>query len=231
MQLRLGVALVSLAVALVSASPPKSDVLNRGEEKPFIHVPLAPADDYKSGKVHEILMEKMMAAVDKMRGVNGAGRLDSNGNPIFEPREGIKPIAQFTPCVDGYAGTEVNNTYACRNLDLYSFTPHADMGSTDCVGNDVWGWAHTNDDGVTREFGLVAQMDGTAFVEVLANGQIAYLGRLATQTVSSIWRDIKVIGNYAYIGSEAEGHGIQVFDLLKVRTYPSHRKAFNSYSF
>ncbi|KAJ7366265.1 hypothetical protein DFH08DRAFT_833829 [Mycena albidolilacea] len=208
MQLRLGVALVSLVVALVSASPPKSDVLNRGEEKPFIHVPLAPTDDYKSGKVHEMLMEKMMAAVDKMRGVNSAG--------IFEPREGIKPIAQFTPCVDGYAGKEVNNTYACRNLDLYSFTPHADMGSTDRVGSDVWGWAHTSDGGVTREFGLVAQMDGTAFVEVLANGQIAYLGRLATQTVSSIWRDIKVIGNYAYIGSEAEGHGIQVFDLLKL---------------
>ncbi|KAF8194329.1 hypothetical protein K438DRAFT_1588158, partial [Mycena galopus ATCC 62051] len=43
---------------------------------------------------------------------------------------------------------------------------------------------------------------------------IAYLGRLPTQSVSSLWRDITVIGNYTYIESEAEGHGIQVFDLL-----------------
>ncbi|KAJ7119856.1 hypothetical protein C8R44DRAFT_624678 [Mycena epipterygia] len=128
----------------------------------------------------------------------------------------MKRITEFTPCIDGYAGTEVNNTYMCSKLDLYSFTPHADMGSTDLIGNDVWGWAHTSDDGLTREFGLVAQMDGTAFVEVLPTGQIAYLGRLPTQSVSSIWRDIKVIGTYAYIGSEAEGHGIQVFDLLKL---------------
>ncbi|KAJ7166336.1 hypothetical protein C8R43DRAFT_1085899 [Mycena crocata] len=90
------------------------------------------------------------------------------------------------------------------------------MGSTDLIGNDVWGWAHTGIDGLTREFGLVAQMDGTAFVEVLSTGQIAYLGRLVMQSVSSLWRDIKVIGMHAYIGSEAEGHGIQVFDLLKL---------------
>ncbi|KAJ6516969.1 hypothetical protein DFH09DRAFT_845630, partial [Mycena vulgaris] len=138
---------------------------------------------------------------------------------IFDQTLGIKPIAEFTPCIDGYAGTKANGTYMCNNLDLYSFTPHADMGSTAKVGNDIWGWAHTSD-GVTREFGLVGQMDGTKFVEVLASGQIAYLGRLPTQTVNSIWRDIKVIGHHAYIGSEAPGHGIQVFDLLKVCLRP-----------
>ncbi|KAJ7842973.1 hypothetical protein B0H14DRAFT_2359273 [Mycena olivaceomarginata] len=134
---------------------------------------------------------------------------------IFDPTLGINPIAKYTPCIDGYAGTEANNTYMCNNLDLYSFTPHGDLGSSAKVGNDIWGWAHTSD-GVTREFGLVGQMDGTAFVEVLSTGQIAYLGRLPTQTDLSIWRDIKVIGHYAYIGSEAEGHGIQIFDLLKL---------------
>ncbi|KAJ7776767.1 hypothetical protein DFH07DRAFT_865635 [Mycena maculata] len=139
----------------------------------------------------------------------------ADGPPVWVPAIGMKPIAEFTPCVGGYAGTAVNNTYSCNNLDLYSFTPHANLGSEDLIGNDVWGWAHTSD-GVTREFGLVAQMDGTAFVEVLSTGQIAYLGRLPTQSVSSIWRDIKVIGTYAYIGSEAVGHGIQVFNLLKL---------------
>lgn len=73
------------------------------------------------------------------------------------------------------------------------------------------GW--TSADG--REFAIVGQTDGTAFVEVLADG-LAYLGRLPTQTSSSTWRDIKVIGNHAYIGSEASSHGIQVFDLEKL---------------
>jgi hypothetical protein len=35
--------------------------------------------------------------------------------------------------------------------------------------------------------------------------------------VPSVWRDIKVIGDHAYIGSEAPGHGLQIFDLNKVR--------------
>ncbi|KAJ6562615.1 hypothetical protein B0H19DRAFT_944475 [Mycena capillaripes] len=142
---------------------------------------------------------------------------------IFDPTLGIPAVAEYTPCINGYAGTG-NNTYACNNLDLYSFTPHGDLGSTVKVGNDIWGWAHTSN-GTTREFGLVGQMDGTAFVEVLPTGQIAYLGRLPTQTETSIWRDIKVIGHHAYIGSEALGHGIQVFDLLKV--WLTHPKEFS----
>jgi hypothetical protein len=48
---------------------------------------------------------------------------------------------------------------------------------------------------------------GTAFVEVMKDGSLKYVARLPTQTVSSIWRDIKVIGDHAYIGSEAKGHG------------------------
>ncbi|KAJ7124480.1 hypothetical protein C8R44DRAFT_619950 [Mycena epipterygia] len=151
----------------------------------------------------------MTSAVDEIR----ADVVRTTG--IFDPTLGIDPIAEYTPCIDGHAGTAVNSTYMCNNLDLYSFTPHADMGSTAKVGNDIWGWSHAG-----REFGLIGQMDGTAFVEVLPTGQIAYLGRLPTQTELSIWRDIKVIGTHAYIGSEALGHGIQVFDLLKVSLNP-----------
>ncbi|KAJ7820612.1 hypothetical protein B0H13DRAFT_2241869 [Mycena leptocephala] len=112
-------------------------------------------------------------------------------------------ITEFTPCVEGYAGTEVGSTFMCNNLDLYSFTPHADLGSKTEFGNDIWG-------------GHIKRSDGTAFVEVLSTGQVAFLGRLPTQTVNSTWRDIKVIGDHAYIGSEALGHGVQVFDLTKV---------------
>jgi choice-of-anchor B domain-containing protein len=118
-------------------------------------------------------------------------------------------IQAATSCVDGKSGE-----YACKNVDLKGFLRHQDMQSRTREGNDVWGWTAANG----REFGLVGQTDGTAFVEVEKDGSVTYVGRLNTQTVASSWRDIKVIGNYAYIGSEAPNHGLQIFDLRKLLT-------------
>lgn len=80
------------------------------------------------------------------------------------------------------------------------------------LGNDIWGWTSSSG----REFALLGQTDGTAFVEVNSDGSLTYVGRLPTQTVASTWRDIKVIGDHAYIGSEAPDHGLQIFDLNKL---------------
>ena len=41
-----------------------------------------------------------------------------------------------------------------------------------------------------------------------------FLFTLYIRTVASSWRDIKVIGHYAYIGSEANDHGLQVPHVL-----------------
>lgn len=129
------------------------------------------------------------------------------------------PPQEPADCVDGHAGP-----YACRNIDLKGFLRHQDMGSKVGEGNDVWGWSSGD-----REFALVGQADGTAFVEVLQDGNLSYLGRLPNQvTKNVIWRDIKVIGDHAYIGSEAPGHGLQVFDLKKILTLdPENPKTFN----
>ncbi|OJJ06691.1 hypothetical protein ASPVEDRAFT_140969 [Aspergillus versicolor CBS 583.65] len=112
-------------------------------------------------------------------------------------------------CSQGKAGE-----YSCENVDLLSFLSHQALGSVTREGNDLWGW--TSADG--REFGVVGQTDGVAFVEVLEDGSLEYVGRLATQTDPSVWRDVKVIGDHTYIGSEAEGHGLQIFDLNKLTT-------------
>ncbi|KAL8726143.1 MAG: hypothetical protein Q9166_006900 [cf. Caloplaca sp. 2 TL-2023] len=111
------------------------------------------------------------------------------------------------PCVNGKSGP-----YSCSNVDMLSFLSHQQLGSTTKEGNDVWGW--TSPDG--REFGAVGQTDGTAFVEIDKTGALKYIGRLPTQTVSSPWRDMKVINGYVYIGSEAKDHGLQVFDMRKL---------------
>ncbi|KAI9167914.1 hypothetical protein HJFPF1_04055 [Paramyrothecium foliicola] len=123
-------------------------------------------------------------------------------------------------CVDGKAGE-----YSCNKVDLKGFLRHQDMGSRTRVGNDVWGWTHATSG---REFALLGQTDGTAFAEVHKDGSLTYVGRLPTQTVASTWRDIKVIGNHAYIGSEAPGHGLQIFDLTKLlNTDPKNPPTFS----
>jgi len=43
------------------------------------------------------------------------------------------------------------------------------------------------------------------------------LAFLPTQTSGSTWRDIKVFKNHAFIVSEASNHGMQVFDLTRLR--------------
>ncbi|KAL4900868.1 hypothetical protein BDW74DRAFT_188068 [Aspergillus multicolor] len=124
------------------------------------------------------------------------------------------PDQGYKKCTNGTAGE-----YSCGNVDLLSFLSHQALGSSTREGNDVWGW--TSAEG--REFGVVGQTDGVAFVEILEDGSLAYVGRLGSQTDPSTWRDIKVIGDHAYIGSEAVGHGLQIFDLNKLTTTSSSK--------
>ncbi|KXJ88959.1 hypothetical protein Micbo1qcDRAFT_137482 [Microdochium bolleyi] len=130
-------------------------------------------------------------------------------------------LAASTACVDGKAGE-----YSCNNVDLKGFLRHQDMGSRTRVGNDVWGWT---DSSSGREFALLGQSDGTAFAEVNKDGSLRYVGRLPTATVASSWRDIKVIKNFAYIGSEAQDHGLQIFDLTKLlRADPNNPPTYST---
>jgi len=203
--------LAALAPLLLASANAVATVPRRASEVVFNHHTdyFASKEAYDEGHVHMKLMDGMAAAVAGMRSA------DPIPGSLWDTMT-LDPIRKYTPCVNGFSGNlaDERSTYMCNNIDLAYFLPHALMGSTERIGNDIWGWAYEG-----REFGLVGQMDGTAFVELVAGHsglEVAYLGRLATQSVTSIWRDIKVIGNYAYIGSEAEGHGIQVFDLTQL---------------
>ena len=44
------------------------------------------------------------------------------------------------------------------------------------------------------------------------------MGKLPTASTTSPWRDVKVFKNHAFIVSEALNHGLQVFDLTKLRS-------------
>ncbi|HLT45886.1 MAG TPA: choice-of-anchor B family protein [Rubricoccaceae bacterium] len=115
--------------------------------------------------------------------------------------------AQPLPCTDGHAGA-----YACDGMDLISHVSLEDFGSGS--GNDIWGWT---DPETGREYALVGLNDGTGFVDVTDPAHPINLGKLPTATEPSIWRDIKVYRDHAFVVSEAPAHGMQVFDLTRLR--------------
>ncbi|MDA0882040.1 MAG: choice-of-anchor B family protein [Bacteroidetes bacterium] len=108
-------------------------------------------------------------------------------------------------CENGLAG----GIYPCNNVDLLAHMNVQAVGGGNEM-NDIWGWTDSNSG---REFVLLGKLNGTAFIEITDPSNPVYLGDLPTHTLNSIWRDIKVYQNHAYIVSEAGGHGMQVFDL------------------
>ncbi|MCB0759963.1 MAG: choice-of-anchor B family protein [Flavobacteriales bacterium] len=119
---------------------------------------------------------------------------------------GIAGFSQV-PCEGGFAGE-----YPCSHVDLQAYMTLNEIGGGNNT-NDIWGWTDSESG---REFALVGKSTGTAFVEITNPTDPVYLGTLPTQSFNSLWRDIKTYQHYAYIVSEADDHGMQVFDLTKL---------------
>jgi choice-of-anchor B domain-containing protein len=141
----------------------------------------------------------------------------SASTPAVDERTPDGPAAPVTPamssddamaeCEDGMAGD-----YACSNVDLVSHISLDDFGSE--RGNDIWGWT---DPETGIEYALVGLFDGTAFVSLADPANPQNLGKVPTTTEGSVWRDVKTYDDHAFIVSEAPGHGMQVFDLARLR--------------
>jgi len=121
------------------------------------------------------------------------------------------PSSGLTPCEDGFAGV-----YPCSGYDLQAIVSLETFRANS--GNDSWGWT---DPQTGKEYAIMGLDDGTAFIDISVPDQPVYLGKLATATVPSSWRDVKVFQNHAFIVSEAASHGMQVFDLTRLRNVPS----------
>lgn len=119
----------------------------------------------------------------------------------------LSAFAQI-PCVGGMAGE-----YPCLNIDLMAVMPLADVGGGD-NGNDCWGWVGPTG----REYAIYGRSNGTAFIEITDPANPIYLGNLPSHSTSSLWRDIKVFSDHAFIVAEAGSHGMQVFDLMQLES-------------
>ena len=127
-----------------------------------------------------------------------------------DPPAGVEiPVITGTlvPCSEGRAGS-----YPCSNYELVA---HLSLSTLDTSFiNDNWGW---KDPETGIEYVLQGMNNGVAFLDISSPTAIRYIGKLPTSSEESTWRDIKVYDNHAYIVSEANDHGLQVFDLTRLR--------------
>lgn len=143
---------------------------------------------------------------------DGSGKEAGFDTAMENPSPGGVPMARMSDirCEDQMAGI-----FPCHKTDLKSFVPLTEFDSV--WANDVWGWT---DPETGHEYALVGLFEGTGFVDVTDASDPTVLGVLPTHTSvgsGGVWRDIKVHDDHAYIVSENAGHGMQVFDLTRLR--------------
>ncbi|HZW62728.1 MAG TPA: choice-of-anchor B family protein [Flavobacteriaceae bacterium] len=138
--------------------------------------------------------------------------------------DGIGDACDIQPlfyCENGFAGQ-----YPCANFDLMSQVSLEELtNNPNAEGNDIWGWT---DPQSGKEYALVATSVGTSFVDLSDTTAPIVLGNLATATTNSPWRDVKTYNNHAFIVSEAPGHGMQVFDLTRLRNVSNPPEDFTA---
>ena len=146
---------------------------------------------------------------------------NSKGLNIISTSVAIESILSKTKCENGYAGS-----YECNGIDMMSYIDKTQLGGTKSTTlNDIWGWT---DPSSGKEYALVGMSNGTSFVDISNPENPVFVGRLPTATSQSTWRDIKVYSNYAFIVSEASGHGMQVFDLTDLRNFSGNPVTFST---
>lgn len=101
-----------------------------------------------------------------------------------------------------------------QSMQAVAFIPISEMLAAKV--NDVASWYDDQED---QTYILVGCDNGTALYRLLPGSRPIYMGKLPTQSVSSLWRDIKVVKDHAYIVSEAPVHGMQVLDLTALREW------------
>lgn len=110
----------------------------------------------------------------------------------------------------GQAELGQGELFARSNVTLLAWMPLSDFGvGSGGNGNSCFGY--TSNSG--REYALFGHSDGTAIVEVTQPGNPVIVAQITGP--NSLWRDVRVFGNYAYAGSEGGG-GIQVINLSQV---------------
>ena len=102
--------------------------------------------------------------------------------------------------------------YPCDGVDLFARVLPGDMEGRSA--SDIWGWT---DPDSGREIAIVGVNTGTAFVDVSRPACPELIAHMPTATENNGLRDMKTDGDWVFVVSEADNHGMQAFDLTRLR--------------
>lgn len=93
---------------------------------------------------------------------------------------------------------------------LYQYDDNALPVRSSLSYNDCWGYV----DAAGREYGIMGSLEKVFFFNVTDPNNVQLITSIKpTATSSSIWRDFKTYGNYAYATADEGSEGLLVFDL------------------
>lgn len=184
-----------------------------------------------------------------MLGLGCESSTSSNEENERDDNGGTVPVTA-TPCENGMAGD-----YPCNNVNLLAHIDTTDLVINESSNgprrlNDIWGWT---DSQTGKEYALVGLTDGVTFVDITNPQQPVVLGKLLESTYNqpkrknkqfaqscgvglmkpvgytlnqSSWRDFKVYNDHLFVVSDAQIHGMQVFDLTRLRDVTNPPQVF-----
>lgn len=149
-----------------------------------------------------------------------------------EPPEDTIEVPEALKCSDGIS----DGKYSCENIHLLAHVTVEELQAEPLDNgralNDIWGWT---DPETGTDYALVGLVGGVAFVDISIPSEpevVAKLNETASVSESnspeldqntiahdgkSSWRDFKVYQNHLYVISDGQPHGLQIFDLTRLR--------------
>jgi len=118
----------------------------------------------------------------------------------------------LTLALSSFAQLPNNNMYLLRNLNLHPIPPQFGAPWSYAA---IWGYVTPNG----REYAILGCGFGTAFYDVTDSANIREVDffpaqiNLSSPDQGNIWREMKVYSHYAYVVSEADTSGVEIFDL------------------
>ncbi|NNE69056.1 MAG: choice-of-anchor B family protein [Rhodothermales bacterium] len=165
---------------------------------------------------NRIFRPLVAVTVSLLLGVTGAFGQVQDGKTLAPadatPGADIASKGASATCAQGFA-----DVYPCENVDLLAHMDRTAFEAGHYRLNDIWGW---EDPDTGRRYVLQGLENATAFVDITDPTVPVFLGKLplTSGARASVWRDIKVYDNHAFIVADGAGsHGMQVFDLTQLR--------------
>ena len=146
-----------------------------------------------------------------------------------QPHPSVSVLGNEVECIANKA-----RNFPCEQVNLLALLSVADLtiplNTGSSATNDIWGWT---DPETGIEYALLGMNNGTMFISLQDPQAPAVAAFLPSHTGASLWRDVKVYENHAFIVADNAGsHGIQIFDLTTLRglTQPTTVTATARYS-